>query len=239
MADEDVRIPRRRLVSGSLTISAFGLLGAGAACRPDAVKVALTQVSRANDLVQAALFSPHRLAPTYGEAAITRPFPFNAFYPEAFAPEVDASSWSLRVSGRVADTIPWSLARLRTLPQEEQVTRLICIEGWSAVGRWGGVPLHVFLAAIGADRGARYVAFRCADDYTTSIDMASALHTQTIVALTFLGRPLPVPFGFPVRLRIPTKLGLKNAKHIVSLTGNNEFPGGYWEDQGYNWFSGV
>ena len=112
------------------------------------------------------------------------------------------------------------------------------MEGWSQIGQWRGVPLRVFLRAIGADLRARYVGFQCFDEYSSSIDMASALHPQTILALEFEDTPLTPPWGAPLRLRIPTKLGFKNPKNIAAITVTNQNPGGYWEDQGYNWFSG-
>ena len=110
------------------------------------------------------------------------------------------------------------------------MTRHICVEGWSAIGKWGGVPFATFLKAIGADLSARYVSFKCADDYYTSIDMATALHPQTIIALTYDGQILPRKYGYPMKLRMPTKLGYKNPKHIQVIEVTNRFPGGYWED---------
>jgi DMSO/TMAO reductase YedYZ molybdopterin-dependent catalytic subunit len=151
---------------------------------------------------------------------------------------VDPAAWTMEVNGLVDDKTPWSLARLQALPQESQITRHICVEGWSQIGEWRGVPLHLFLKAVGADTRARYVGFQCFDDYSSSIDMASALHPQTILALDFEQSPLTPPWGAPLRLRIPTKLGFKNPKYIAAITVTNEYPGGYWEDQGYNWFSG-
>lgn len=124
------------------------------------------------------------------------------------------------------------------MAQVSQVTRHICVEGWSAIGKWGGVPFALFLKRIGADLRASYVSFRCADNYYTSIDMATALHPQTIIALTYDGQLLPPKYGFPMKLRIPTKLGYKNPKHIMAIEVTNRYPGGYWEDQGYNWFAG-
>jgi DMSO/TMAO reductase YedYZ molybdopterin-dependent catalytic subunit len=112
------------------------------------------------------------------------------------------------------------------------------VEGRCVVGQWSGPKLSDFLARIGADTRCRYVYFHCADGYYGSIDMPSALHRQTILALDFLGAPLTAPFGAPVRLRIPTKLGFKSPKSIVAIGVTNAYPGGYWEDQGYNWFSG-
>lgn len=238
--DAEVRlISRRRLVTGALTVGALSLATGWALTNDDQVRAALEAVSRLNDEAQAALFSPRLLARTYAEADITTPFRFNAFYPEAAAPEIDGSSWSLALGGRIGDKRARSLADLLAMPQATQITRLICIEGWSAIGKWTGVPLRALLEAVGADLSARFVGFRCADEYLTSIDMPSALHPQTILALRFLDQPLPTPFGFPVRLRIPTKLGFKNAKHIEEIFVTNEHPGGYWERQGYNWFSGL
>jgi DMSO/TMAO reductase YedYZ molybdopterin-dependent catalytic subunit len=100
------------------------------------------------------------------------------------------------------------------------------------------VRLSEFLQRVGADLSAKYVGFKCADEYYGSIDMASALHPQTILALRYADQILPPKYGFPMRLRIPTKLGFKNPKHIAAIFVSNTHPGGYWEDQGYNWFSG-
>ena len=184
------------------------------------------------------VFSPTQLAPTYTEAEITRPFPFNAFYGESEVVEVDESQYRLEVTGMVADKRSWQLDELRAMEQHDQITRHICVEGWSAIGRWGGVKFSDFLQRIGADTSAKYVGFKCADDYYTSIDMPTALHPQTLLALSYDGAPLPPKYGFPMKLRMPTKLGYKNPKHIQAIFVSNTFSGGYWEDQGYNWFGG-
>ncbi|MEI6723233.1 MAG: molybdopterin-dependent oxidoreductase, partial [Betaproteobacteria bacterium] len=133
---------------------------------------------------------------------------------------------------------PWTLPDLYALPQVSQVTRHICVEGWSAIGKWSGVRFSDFLARIGADTTAKYVGFKCGDDYYTSIDMATALHPQTQLTLRFADQILLPKYGFPMKLRMPTKLGYKNPKHIMAITVSNTNPGGYWEDQGYNWFGG-
>jgi DMSO/TMAO reductase YedYZ molybdopterin-dependent catalytic subunit len=112
------------------------------------------------------------------------------------------------------------------------------VEGWRVIGQWAGVPLRDFFRRIGADTTCQCVSFKCADGYYSSIDMESALHPQTVLALDFLGSPLTPAFGAPVRLRIPTKLGFKNPKSIMQISVGNVYTGGYWEDQGYNWFSG-
>jgi len=229
---------RRRFLRRSLTLGGLSLLAGCSIVDEDSAERALMKVSRFNDRVQAWLFDPARLAPTYPESMITRPFPFNAYYGEDEIRRVDAASYRLEVGGRVAERRAWTLAELRRLPQADQVTRHICVEGWSAIGKWGGVPFSVFLARIGADTSAKYVGFKCADDYYTSIDMATALHPQTLLALSYDGQPLPPRYGFPMKLRVPTKLGYKNPKHIQAIFVTNAYPGGYWEDQGYNWFGG-
>jgi DMSO/TMAO reductase YedYZ molybdopterin-dependent catalytic subunit len=231
-------VSRRAFLRRSLTLGGLALLSGCSVTDGNGIEAALAAVSRMNDRAQAWLFDPTRLAPTYPDSMITRPFPFNAFYGEDEIPQVDGAGWRLEVRGLVADRRSWTLARLRTLPQATQVTRHICIEGWSAIGKWGGVPFALLLQRIGADLSAKYVGFQCADDYTTSIDMATALHPQTLLALDYDGAPLPPEYGFPAKLRMPTKLGYKNPKHIQVLTVTNEYPGGYWEDQGYNWFGG-
>ena len=231
--------PARRLfLKRGLTLGGLSLL-TGCAITDDAsVQKVLTAVSRFNDRVQAAIFDPDLLAPTYPESMITRPFPFNAFYSEDEVPSVDGERFRLEVGGRVADKRPWTLAELRALEQTSQVTRHICVEGWSAIGKWGGVPLAGFLRRVGADLTTKYVGFKCADGYHTSIDMPTALHAQTIIALTYDGRTLPAKYGYPVKIRMPTKLGYKNPKHVHAIFVTNTYPGGYWEDQGYNWFGG-
>jgi DMSO/TMAO reductase YedYZ molybdopterin-dependent catalytic subunit len=227
-----------RMAAGLLPL--VGLSGCEVTGRP-AVQAALRGVSSLNDRAQAALFSPTTFAQTFSDREVSVPFRFNAYYGEDSVPEIDAASWRLAVKGNVRNPGDWTLPAIQGLPTLTEATRLICIEGWSAIGKWTGVPLHVFLDRIGADTTSKYVVLRCADGYFTSIDMASALHPQTMLAHGFADQPaLPDRFGFPLRLRIPTKLGFKNAKHIVEITVTNAFSGGYWEDlQGYNWFAGI
>ncbi|HEU4818221.1 MAG TPA: molybdopterin-dependent oxidoreductase [Janthinobacterium sp.] len=234
-----IKQPSRRLfLQRSLTLGGLSLLTGCNASDPSSIETALTAVSRFNDRVQGWLFDPDKLAPTYPDSMITRPFPFNAYYGEDEVEQVDGDAWRLELSGLIADKKPWTLPQLRALPQETQITRHICVEGWSAIGKWGGVPFSHFLKRVGADTTARYIGFKCADDYFTSIDMATALHPQTIMALTYDGQELPPKYGYPMKLRMPTKLGYKNPKHIQAIFVTNTYPGGYWENQGYNWFGG-
>lgn len=229
---------RRNFLRSSLTLGGLSLLTGCMLDDSASVNTALTSISRINDKVQGWLFDPERLAPTYPESMITRPFPFNAYYAESEVRVLEESDYRLEVAGMVTEKRKWSLPELRAMPQADQVTRHICVEGWSAIGKWGGVPFGDFLRRIGADTSAKYVGFKCADDYFTSIDMPTALHPQTLLALTYDGQVLPPKYGFPMKLRMPTKLGYKNPKHIQAIFVTNTYPGGYWEDQGYNWFGG-
>jgi DMSO/TMAO reductase YedYZ molybdopterin-dependent catalytic subunit len=173
------------------------------------VNTMLRRISFFNDDVQALLFDPNKMAPTYPESMITRPFPFNAFYDIDDVPEVDAATYRLQVGGRANGKRVWTLDELHALPQQDQITRHICIEGWSAIGRWGGVRFADFLKRAGADTTARYVSLHCADNYWTSIDMPTALHAQTLLTLTYDGQVLPPKYGFPMKLRMPTKLATR------------------------------
>ncbi|WP_374621314.1 molybdopterin-dependent oxidoreductase [Pandoraea sp.] len=232
---------RRAFLTRTLSLGGIALLSGCSLDDNAGVESALDKMSRWNDRVQAALFRRDALAPTFPASRITRPFPFNAFYSMDEAPTVDARDYRLELSGLIADKAPWRLDALRGFASAraaEQITRHVCVEGWSAIGRWGGVTFADFLGRIGADTTARYVGFKCADDYYTSIDMPTALHPQTLLALTYDGQTLPREYGFPMKLRIPTKLGYKNPKHIRAIFVTNTYPGGYWEDQGYNWFGG-
>jgi DMSO/TMAO reductase YedYZ molybdopterin-dependent catalytic subunit len=231
-------IERRLFLRHTLSLGALALLSGCDVTDNDAVQKMLRAMSSWNDRVQAWLFDPNKLAPTYPESAITQPFPFNAYYDEDEVPDVDPDSYRLQLGGLIRDRKPWALPELYALPQVSQVTRHICVEGWSAIGKWGGVPFRSFLARVGADLTAKYVGFMCLDDYYTSIDMATALHPQTQLTFKYADQILPPKYGFPMKLRIPTKLGFKNPKHIAAIFVTNTYPGGYWEDQGYNWFSG-
>ena len=236
---KELPLPSRRLFLGrALTLGGLAMLSGCSVTSEDSAEQVLMRVSRFNDKVQGWLFDPNKLAPTYPESMITRPFPFNAYYDREDVPDIDAAAYRLEISGLVADKRSWTLEQLYALPQTDQITRHICVEGWSAIGRWGGVTFSTFLKRIGADTSAKYVGFKCADDYYTSIDMPTALHPQTLLAFTYDGKTLPPEYGYPMKLRMPTKLGYKNPKHIAAIYVTNTYPGGYWEDQGYNWFGG-
>lgn len=161
------------------------------------------------------------------------------------------ADWKLQIGGKVARPLSLSLAQLKAAPQRTQITRHDCVEGWSAIVEWTGVPLAMLLRQAQISQSAQYVIFHCADDfsgtpYYESIDMIDALHPQTILAHTMNRQPLPVGHGAPIRLRVERALGYKQAKYVMkieaveTLAGIHRGGGGYWEDHsGYQWFAGI
>ena len=165
------------------------------------------------------------------------------------------TDWRLKIDGLVRKPASWSLDELRAMPSRTQITRHDCVEGWSAIGQWSGVPLSHLLQQTELMPNARYVVFRCADDligsrdgsglYYESIDMVDAFHPQTIMAYAMNGKPLPVPHGAPLRLRVERQLGYKMAKYVMRIEVVEDFSkigigkGGFWEDRGYEWYAGI
>jgi DMSO/TMAO reductase YedYZ molybdopterin-dependent catalytic subunit len=232
-------IDRRKVLRGALSLGALTLLSGCDVTDTDAVQGVLTAVSAWNDRAQAWLFDQQHLAPTYSEAQVLKPPRFNAYYSQEDMTPVDRTTWKLELGGSISDKRPWSVQEIAALPEQEIIIRHVCVEGWDYIGQWSGVNLRRFLETVGADLTARYVAFRCFDDYTSSIDMATALHPQTILATRYAKEPLGDPYGYPLRLRTSTKLGYKNPKWITAIEVTNDYPGGYWEDRGFNWFGGI
>jgi DMSO/TMAO reductase YedYZ molybdopterin-dependent catalytic subunit len=163
------------------------------------------------------------------------------------------ADWALEVGGMVERPLKFTLAQLHELPSRTQITRHDCVEGWSAIGKWTGVPLHEVLSLVRPLPQARYVVFYCADpmeedgtkNYYESIDMEDAYHAQTILAYALNGETLPIKNGAPIRVRIERQLGYKMAKYIMRIELVEDFDhiaggqGGYWEDEGYEWYAGI
>ena len=233
-------LARRRFIAGGASLGALTLLTGCDVIDSSSAEEMLKKVSKFNDAVQALIFNPNALAPTFPESAITNPFPFNAYYEFDDAPEIDGKDWKFEVRGLVDNKKSWTLEELYKLPQVKQVTRHICVEGWSAIGSWTGTPLRDFLKIVGADTSAKYCWFQCADKegYNSPLDMETALHPQTQMSFKFADEILPRAYGYPMKIRVPTKLGFKNPKYVISMEVTNDYKGGYWEDQGYNSFSG-
>ena len=232
-------LERRNFLRNSLSLGALSLLTGCDVTRPKAVEDALLSISSFNDGVQEWLFDPNKLAPTYPASMVLKPPKFNAKYDVMQVKPVDASTWRLELSGKIADKKPWTLPQLAALPQRSMIIKHICVEGWDYIGQWSGVPLGDFLKRIGADTRAKYVAFKTADDYPSSIDMATALHPQTLLALDYADEALADPFGFPLRLRMSTKLGYKNPKWVTAMEVTDTYSGGFWEQRGFPWFAGL
>ena len=232
-------IDRRKLLRGAVSLGALTMLTGCNVTETGAVQSALKLVSSMNDKIQEMLFRPNHLVPTYLESQVAKPPRFNAYYDIEDVKPVDGAAWKLELSGLIANRTPWTAAQFYELPEQELIIKHICVEGWDYIGQWSGVNLRQFLERIGADIRAKYVMFRCADGYSGSIDMATALHPQTILATKYAKSPITDPFGFPLRLRTSTKLGFKNPKWITSMEVTNTYPGGYWEDRGFNWFAGI
>jgi len=232
-------IDRRNIIKSGLSLGALSLLTGCDISDNEAVQAMFARVSRWNNFVQGELFSSAKLAPEYPESMAVKDFRYNAWYHADQAPVLNAASYRLELAGLIETKTPWTVAQLYALPQRTQVTRHVCVEGWSMIGQWTGAPLNELLRRVGADTTARYVGFVCADGYYESIDMATALHPQTIMAFQLSGQTLPSQYGFPFKIRIPTKLGFKNPKFVTALYVTNRNPGGFWVDRGYNWFSGI
>ena len=235
-------VERRLFLKRGLSLGALSLLSGcdltDKLTYDDSVQKMLTAMSRWNDGVQAWLFDPKRLAPEFPESRITSPFPFNAYYSEDEVRMVDATGYRSRSAAWCARK---SHGACPSSTRCRRCRRLRGTSAWRAGARSASGAARasrISCSASAPTSSARYVGFKCADDYYTSIDMATALHPQTIMAFKYADQLLPPKYGFPWKLRIPTKLGFKNPKHVVALFVTNEYPGGYWEDKGYNWFSG-
>ena len=226
---------RRRL----LRLSPLVLLAGCDASPSGRTESFLHTVQRFNDWVQSKVFDSSRLAPVYADDELTPEEGFRVNGKDAEDPEIDVEGWSVQVEGLVARPGSYAIAQIRSLRKHVMNTRHCCVEGWSMIPKWGGAPLRDFLLLAGADPGARYLAVECGDDYTTSYDMPSAMHPQTLLCYEAYGKPLTIAHGAPVRIVMPTKLGYKSAKWVQKLIVTNEQPGGYWEDQGYDWFAGI
>jgi len=193
-----------------------------------------------SDWSSARLFRSGHLAPVFANSELTpfEKFPINDY--DVDDPGVDLAKWTLNAAGAVKKPGDYSLAQIQSLPVVRQNTRHVCIEGWDVIGRFGGTRLSDFLSLIGADTTAHFIYVECADDYYESLDMATALHPQTLLCYEMYERPLTAEHGAPLRLQIPTKIGYKQAKYLTSLKVTNVLEKvGYWEDQGYSSFYGL
>ena len=267
---QQLLVPTRRL----FVVGAAGLMVAGCD-RVATSKSGQTAFKAGSDLTYGAVrgLEGQKLAPEYATTAISPYFkpngsldPKDSGYKKLAAERF--ASYAMSVGGLVAKPRAFTLADLKALPARTQVTRHDCVEGWSCIGQWTGVPLHAVLDLVEPKPEARYVVFHCFDrydtDYTTdpvdpaqtmdgsagpafygSIGLDAAVHPQTILPYGMTGRDLPVAYGAPLRLRLERQLGYKMTKYIKSIelvasfAGIGDGHGGYWEDQGYQWYAGT
>jgi DMSO/TMAO reductase YedYZ molybdopterin-dependent catalytic subunit len=228
------RVTRREL----LKLTPVAALGAFAI--PSLQKPLLKAGLGFSDWASAKLFRTGHLAPTFDDSELTpfEKFPVNDY--DVDDPEVELDNWTLTVSGAVQKPGDYKLVAIQQLPKVVRNTRHVCVEGWDVIGRFGGARLSDFLKMIGADTSARFVYVECADDYYESIDMATALHPQSMLCYEMYDQPLTREHGAPLRLTIPTKIGYKQAKYLTDLKVTNVLQKvGYWEDQGYSEFYGL
>lgn len=246
-------LSRRTLLLGA----AASLAGCDRLARQEDVRQALFSAENFHKWAQRSLmgrdamareFRPDQISPFFRPNGTANPNTpeYKALWRSNFA------DWRLKVTGLVARPLSLSLAQLHAMPHRDQITRHDCVEGWSAIGKWRGVPLKLILDAARLRSGARYIVFHCADQmgggraYYESIDLFDAFHPQTILAFALNDQPLRVANGAPLRLRVERQLGYKHAKYLMeieaveSLSGIGAGKGGFWEDHaGYDWYAGI
>ena len=227
-------LTRRKLLTG---FAAASLL---AGCdSPHPVSLFLKGMLRVNEHFESLIFSPTRLAPESPEKDLTPERAFPSYFIADTMPFPPAG-WSLKVGGMVARPGVFTLAQLKAMPRTDMRVRHHCVEGWSAVAAWHGLRLSELARAAGIDSRVRYVEFRSFDaNYWSSWDLGSALHPQTLLAYGMNGHDLHPDHGAPVRVYSAVKLGYKNVKYLTEVNFLSNRTGGYWEDQGYDWFGGV
>ncbi len=255
------RIDRRNFLMRGMALTGTALLtGCDELSSRPWVRRILDSAETLTRITQRALLSPNALAREFGEADLSKTFRANGSVrvddPAYLIHAANGfADWRLEVGGLVENPLQLSLAELRAMPSRTQITRHDCVEGWSCIGKWKGVPLGAVLEGVGIKPEARYVAFSCADtleqtfdgtgQYYESIGLEDAFHPQTILAYEMNDQTLPIPHGAPLRVRIERQLGYKMAKYIMRidavasldrLGGGN---GGFWEDRGYEWYAGI
>ena len=252
---------RALLARGAVALGALGLAGCENVTDNPVVKKVLGGVGGLNRRVQEAILGPEQLAQEYALSDISATFyangstdPDDTHYKAMAARGFD--TYKLVVDGLVERPLELTLAELRAMPARTQITRHDCVEGWSCIGQWTGTPLQGVLDRAGVKPTARYVVFHCFDamddggfsgptPFYGSIDLLAARHPQTILAYDMAGKPLEVKYGAPLRVRVERQLGYKMTKYIKRIQLVDDFKdigqgnGGYWEDNGYQWYAGI
>jgi len=207
----------------------------------------LNKALRIDDDVAEGLYSPNRMVPTYTKSQIT---PIKNNYNGATPVPGYISDWNLTLEGLASDlSISLDIRKLlNRFPMHEQITRLVCVEGWSAIAWWAGLKFDDLLRAYPPKSQAKWARVESSvnldasgnpDPYFVSIDLATARHPQTLLATHLSGQPLTVEHGAPLRLLLPVKLGLKNVKAVTRITYSAEEPSDYWARSGYSSYDGI
>ncbi|MCQ8781935.1 molybdopterin-dependent oxidoreductase [Mangrovibrevibacter kandeliae] len=251
---------RRVLAAGALGATVLALPGCDALSQDPDVEAVLRSAEALTMDAQRLLLRRRPLAREFSSADISPTFRVNGTQaPDsedyAALSATGFTDWRLTIDGLVDRPADYSLADLKTLPARTQITRHDCVEGWSAIGQWTGVPLGILLQQAGLQPKARFVVFHCADEleqtldgsgrYYESIDLIDAFHPQTILAYAMNGADLSVGHGAPLRLRVERQLGYKHAKYVMRIEVVERFDGfwggrgGFWEDRGYEWYAGI
>src|SRR6202035_2100950 len=257
----NVRLPRRRFLAlGAASLGGMLLAGCDRLSEAPDFEEFLASAEWRTYRVQRLLGRGHARAREFTASDVSPVFKVNGTrMPEgedyAALREGNFADWRLRVDGLVANPLEFSLADLRRMPRRPQTPRHDCVEGWSAIGKWQGVPLAIVLARAALLPTARFVAFHCAEllertldgtgQYYESIDLIDAFHPQTILAHGLNDVPLSVGHGAPLRLRVERQLGYKHAKYLMRIELTDRLDrfgrgrGGFWEDRGYEWYAGI
>ncbi len=258
-------LSRRHLLKAGLASAAALPLGGCEAfdflrTRDNAMREFMIKMNSLTYKAQRLLLSRDQLAPEFTQADIQQDMRANGStevdtddYLEVL--DTNFTNYQLEVTGLVERPMRFTLDALRGLPSRTQITRHDCVEGWSCIAKWQGVPLNNILDQVGVKTEARYVMFHCYDAiekglsgevlYYESIDLVDARHPQTILAYAMNDKPLPIENGAPLRVRVERQLGYKMAKYIKRIELISEFStvglgqGSYWADRGYEWFAGI
>jgi DMSO/TMAO reductase YedYZ molybdopterin-dependent catalytic subunit len=252
----DGPVDRRGVLKGAALTGALGLSGCGDdLSQSKTVSDVLASAETLTYRVQRLLLGRHALAREFTEGDLSPAFRANG---SVDPPDTDYralasngfADWRLRIEGLVENPLSFSLSELRAMPARTQITRHDCVEGWSCIGKWTGVPLGHVLDQAKPRAAARFLVFYCGDTldgakYYESIDLTDAHHPQSILAYDMNDAPLTVAHGAPLRVRLERMLGYKMAKYILRIALVTDFKGigrgkgGFWEDQGYAWYGGI
>ena len=193
-----------------------------------------------NEKVFSSIYNDMFLSPAYTKAEAATSARVNGNI--GTKDSVDINTWRLQVVKAPGDTLKISLDDIKKLPKEDVIFNFKCIEGWSQITYWSGVPLRTFLLHYHLDtlEAMKYIGLQTPDKkYYVGIDMGSALHPQTILCYELNGKPLPLNQGYPLRLIIPVKYGIKHLKRIGTMYFSNQKPPDYWAERGYDYYAGL